>query len=522
MISLQSMKRPPSPLQPERESSWRDFREAASERRKRARRRRLDVAFLAVGCAAAELPAGAAPALLPALAACGATFDGLCLVGVAHHVGVAVAAAVGVTSGRIALGAVAVACAVLAAAPLERTESSTLAATLAVARLIGGFAARAAADGLGARVSAAAAAVTTDADEANTASAARKAALIAAAAPTLGASLAFAIALLFSASRAYDDEITAMGTWRYAWSFFGLIVVAATAALPAPPARPRGASESETLGEPVSPPATPSPVVTRAAVAAVTLDAGLRCASHVGVVVAAAAWPDDQIRGAAVAAAAYIGAVPLGAAIGAVALRCATARDNRRANATETQRRGRLFRLTLPASPRAGRYGSIPARWRTATELRLAAARRRAACVVAIVFCVAALAVASHASGADARTAAVLLGAAVAVACGSLPALAVLCGNANPTASPGSALLRAFPLCIAGLVKSAAASPDAIATAATATAGAALRWFPGFAAAALVFALCARHRTAVVGPPSPPRAPRGYVSFPIPQTPAAP
>ena len=60
MISLQSMKRPPSPLQPERESSWRDFREAASERRKRARRRRLDVAFLAVGCAAAELPAGAA------------------------------------------------------------------------------------------------------------------------------------------------------------------------------------------------------------------------------------------------------------------------------------------------------------------------------------------------------------------------------------------------------------------------------------------------------------------------------
>ena len=93
MISLQSMKRPPSPLQPERESSWRDFREAASERRKRARRRRLDVAFLAVGCAAAELPAGAAPALLPALAACGATFDGLCLVGVAHHVGVAVAAA---------------------------------------------------------------------------------------------------------------------------------------------------------------------------------------------------------------------------------------------------------------------------------------------------------------------------------------------------------------------------------------------------------------------------------------------
>ena len=94
MISLQSMKRPPSPLQPERESSWRDFREAASERRKRARRRRLDVAFLAVGCAAAELPAGAAPALLPALAACGATFDGLCLVGVAHHVGVAVAAAV--------------------------------------------------------------------------------------------------------------------------------------------------------------------------------------------------------------------------------------------------------------------------------------------------------------------------------------------------------------------------------------------------------------------------------------------
>ena len=92
MISLQSMKRPPSPLQPERESSWRDFREAASERRKRARRRRLDVAFLAVGCAAAELPAGAAPALLPALAACGATFDGLCLVGVAHHVGVAVAA----------------------------------------------------------------------------------------------------------------------------------------------------------------------------------------------------------------------------------------------------------------------------------------------------------------------------------------------------------------------------------------------------------------------------------------------
>ena len=328
-------------MQPERESSWRDFREAASERRKRARRRRLDVAFLAVGCAAAELPAGAAPALLPALAACGATFDGLCLVGVAHHVGVAVAAAVGVTSGRIALGAVAVACAVLAAAPLERTESSTLAATLAVARLIGGFSARAAADGLGARVSAAAAAVTTDADEANTASAARKAALIAAAAPTLGASLAFAIALLFSASRAYDDEITAMGTWRYAWSFFGLIVCAATAALPAPPARPRGASESETLGEPVSPPAAPSPVVTRAAVAAVTLDAGLRCASHVGVVVAAAAWPDDQIRGAAVAAAAYIGAVPLGAAIGAVALRCATARDNRRANATETQRRGR-------------------------------------------------------------------------------------------------------------------------------------------------------------------------------------
>ena len=234
MISLQSMKRPPSPLQPERESSWRDFREAASERRKRARRRRLDVAFLAVGCAAAELPAGAAPALLPALAACGATFDGLCLVGVAHHVGVAVAAAVGVTSGRIALGAVAVACAVLAAAPLERTESSTLAATLAVARLIGGFAARAAADGLGARVSAAAAAVTTDADEANTASAARKAALIAAAAPTVGASLAFAIALMFSASRAYDDEITAMGTWRYAWSFFGLIVCAATAALPAP------------------------------------------------------------------------------------------------------------------------------------------------------------------------------------------------------------------------------------------------------------------------------------------------
>ncbi len=522
MISLQSMKRPPSPLQPERESSWRDFREAASERRKRARRRRLDVAFLAVGCAAAELPAGAAPALLPALAACGATFDGLCLVGVAHHVGVAVAAAVGVTSGRIALGAVAVACAVLAAAPLERTESSTLAATLAVARLIGGFAARAAADGLGARVSAAAAAVTTDADEANTASAARKAALIAAAAPTLGASLAFAIALLFSASRAYDDEITAMGTWRYAWSFFGLIVVAATAALPAPPARPRGASESETLGEPVSPPAAPSPVVTRAAVAAVTLDVGLRCASHVGVVVAAAAWPDDQIRGAAVAAAAYIGAVPLGAAIGAVALRCATARDNRRANATETQRRGRLFRLTLPASPRAGRYGSIPARWRTATELRLAAARRRAACVVAIVFCVAALAVASHASGADAKTAAVLLGAAVAVACGSLPALAVLCGSSNPTASPGSALLRAFPLCIAGLVKSAAASPDAIATAATATATAALRWFPGFAAAALVFALCARHRTPVVGPPSPPRAPRGYVSFPIPQTPAAP
>ena len=140
-----------------------------------------------------------------------------------------------------------------------------------------------------ARVSAAAAAVTTDADEANTASAARKAALIAAAAPTLGASLAFAIALVFSASRAYDDEITAMGTWRYAWSFCRLIVCAATAALPAPPARPRGASESETLGEPVSPPAAPSPVVTRAAVAAVTLDAGLRCASHVGVVVAAAA-----------------------------------------------------------------------------------------------------------------------------------------------------------------------------------------------------------------------------------------
>ena len=84
--------------------------------------------------------------------------------------------------------------------------------------------------------------MTTDADEANTASAARKAALIAAAAPTLGASLAFAIALVFSASRAYDDEITAMGTWRYAWSFFGLIVCAATAALPAPPARPRGAS----------------------------------------------------------------------------------------------------------------------------------------------------------------------------------------------------------------------------------------------------------------------------------------
>ena len=98
----------------------------------------------------AELPAGWRRR---ALAACGATFDGLCLVGVAHHVGVAVAAAVGVRGGRIALGAVAVACAVLAAAPLEQTESSTLAATLAVARLIGEVFRTRAADGLGARVS---------------------------------------------------------------------------------------------------------------------------------------------------------------------------------------------------------------------------------------------------------------------------------------------------------------------------------------------------------------------------------
>ena len=519
MISLQSVKRPPSPLPLERESSWRDFRQAAGERRKRARRRRLDVACLAVGCAAAELPAGAAPALLPALAACGATFDGLCLVGVAHHVGVAIAAQAGVASGRVALGAVALACAALAAAPLEHSETTALAATLAGARLLGGFAARAAADGLGARVAAAALTATAyvDAtDAANATTAARRGALVAAAAPTLGAALAFAAALGFAATRALD-EVTAARTWRYAWSFFGLLIIVAAAALPAQEAWPR--VEADALD---APPAPPAPVVARAAFAAVTLDAGLRCAAHVGVVVAFSAWPEDGIRGAAYAAAAYLGTLPLGAAVGAVAQRSATARDNRRAS--ETQHRGRLFRLTLPAPPRAGRYGSIPARWRTATELRLAAARRRAACVVAMVFCVGALVVAGHARTADAQTAALLLAAAVAVACGSLPALAVLCGSANPTASPGSALLRALPLCVAGLVNAAAVSPDAIATAATATATAALKWFPGVACAALGFALCARHRAPapVVGPPSPPRAPRGYVSFPIPQTPAAP
>ena len=79
-----------------REPSWLNFREAASYGLQRQRRRRRTLVALGLASLACAAPSGALPALLPALTlgSRGAVrFDELCLLGVAYHVGSAVAAA---------------------------------------------------------------------------------------------------------------------------------------------------------------------------------------------------------------------------------------------------------------------------------------------------------------------------------------------------------------------------------------------------------------------------------------------
>ena len=510
-----------------REPSWLNFREAASYGLQRQRRRRRTLVALGLASLACAAPSGALPALLPALTlgSRGAVrFDELCLLGVAYHVGSAVAAAKRKASkrarrpspGAIArlLGGCALAAAALAAAPLGAGDRGARCGAFLASRLVAGYCGRRGSDALLELLGDCLAALdhppesAVELPPADRRAASLRRSFALRSAPVVGGGLGFCAALAVAAPATYATSTGADGcagvedaaafAWRATLGGCGGVLAIAAVALPAvvrgdafarsparrdEPTRRResgsleeedvGADVDDTADAPADAPAEkerPAPFEARVRRAVVALDAGLWVAHFLGALVLKVALRRSPERAEEMTIFAYVACAPLGAAVGAAALSYRSSRRRRCGGGVARRAtRGRLFRLDrhAGASPQRDAYGATPVR--TSAEVRRSLAKRRRACWVALAWVVAAFALAAAASGISADVPQTPAGVSrrersarlgLGSVAAAVAALPALAVLASPARSPALATPRAALARALPLAVAAAAFPD--------------------------------------------------------------